>query len=156
MPGHALPRQAQVVDQPRLAQPGRGQQYQIAIVRSGRFEVGGSTHGDVIGSEARLAKSVDGPHLDPRVVALTLRDPLDRDSGLIADLFDERNAAVKILLSMAIEACQRNKKYIGICGQGPSDHPDLAQWLLDQGIESMSLNPDTVIETRLLLGGVKV
>ncbi|MFK8030400.1 MAG: phosphoenolpyruvate synthase [Gammaproteobacteria bacterium] len=81
---------------------------------------------------------------------------LDRDSGLIADLFDERDAAVKKMLAMAISACRRQNKYIGICGQGPSDHPDLAKWLLDQEIESMSLNPDTVIETRLFLGGIKV
>ncbi len=76
---------------------------------------------------------------------------LDRDSGLIAHLFDERNEAVKALLSMAIAACKRRGKYIGICGQGPSDHPDLAQWLLDQGIESMSLNPDSVVDTWLRL-----
>ncbi len=76
---------------------------------------------------------------------------LDRDSGIIADLFDERDPAVKKMLSMAISACKRRDKYIGICGQGPSDHPDLAQWLLDQGIESVSLNPDTVVETWLKL-----
>lgn len=76
---------------------------------------------------------------------------LDRDSGLVADLFDERNAAVKKLLSMAIQTCKRRQKYVGICGQGPSDHPDLAQWLLEQGIESVSLNPDTVVETWLKL-----
>ncbi|RPH95541.1 MAG: phosphoenolpyruvate synthase, partial [Lysobacterales bacterium] len=70
---------------------------------------------------------------------------LDRDSGLIAHLFDERDAAVKALLSMAIKACRARGKYIGICGQGPSDHPDLARWLLDEGIESISLNPDTVV-----------
>ncbi|MBT8142661.1 MAG: phosphoenolpyruvate synthase [Gammaproteobacteria bacterium] len=81
---------------------------------------------------------------------------LDRDSGVIAHLFDERDAAVKKMLSMAITACKQQKKYIGICGQGPSDHPDLAEWLLDQGIESMSLNPDTVVETWLLLAGQKV
>ncbi|HSC46638.1 MAG TPA: phosphoenolpyruvate synthase [Gammaproteobacteria bacterium] len=78
---------------------------------------------------------------------------LDRDSGVIAHLFDERNDAVKALLSMAIQACRRRGKYIGICGQGPSDHPDLAKWLLEQGIESVSLNPDTVIETWLYLAG---
>ncbi|GAB4169219.1 MAG: phosphoenolpyruvate synthase [Wenzhouxiangellaceae bacterium] len=72
---------------------------------------------------------------------------LDRDSGLVAHRFDERNAAVKQLLSMAITACREKGKYIGICGQGPSDHPDLAEWLLDQGIESMSLNPDTIVDT---------
>ncbi len=76
---------------------------------------------------------------------------LDRDSGIIADLFDERDPAVKKMLAMAISACKRRGKYIGICGQGPSDHPDLAQWLLDQGIESVSLNPDTVVETWLKL-----
>jgi pyruvate,water dikinase len=80
---------------------------------------------------------------------------LDRDSGVIAHLFDERNAAVKKLLSMAIQTCRKRGKYIGICGQGPSDHPDLAQWLLEQGIESVSLNPDTVVETWLLLAGKK-
>ncbi len=78
---------------------------------------------------------------------------LDRDSGLIAHLFDERNDAVKAMLSMAIKACKKANKYVGICGQGPSDHPDLAKWLLDQGIESMSLNPDTVVETWLFLAG---
>lgn len=72
---------------------------------------------------------------------------LDRDSALIAHRFDERDPAVKALLKMAIEACRKQGKYIGICGQGPSDYPDLAQWLLDQGIESMSLNPDTVVDT---------
>ncbi len=76
---------------------------------------------------------------------------LDRDSGLIAHLFDERNEAVKALLSMAIQACRKRGKYVGICGQGPSDHPDLAEWLLDQGIESMSLNPDTVVDTWIRL-----
>lgn len=76
---------------------------------------------------------------------------LDRDSGLIAHLFDERNEAVKALMGLAIGACRQAEKYIGICGQGPSDHPDLAKWLLDQEIESMSLNPDTVIETWLSL-----
>jgi pyruvate,water dikinase len=78
---------------------------------------------------------------------------LDRDSGLIAHLFDERNEAIKALLSMAIEACKKRGKYIGICGQGPSDHPDFAQWLVEQGIESISLNPDTVVETWLMLAG---
>ncbi|NOZ11225.1 MAG: phosphoenolpyruvate synthase [Gammaproteobacteria bacterium] len=76
---------------------------------------------------------------------------LDRDSSLIADLFDERNPAVKSLLSMAIEACRKADKYIGICGQGPSDYPDFAQWLMQQGIHSVSLNPDSVIETWLYL-----
>jgi pyruvate,water dikinase len=80
---------------------------------------------------------------------------LDRDSGLVAQAFDERDAAVKALLSRAIEACRRKGKYVGICGQGPSDHPDLAQWLVGQGIESISLNPDTVVDTWLLLAGQK-
>ncbi len=80
---------------------------------------------------------------------------LDRDSGLVAAGFDERDPAVKKMLSMAISACKRANKYVGICGQGPSDHPDLAKWLLDQGIESMSLNPDTVVETWLFLAGQK-
>jgi pyruvate,water dikinase len=81
---------------------------------------------------------------------------LDRDSGLIAHLFDERDPAVKKLLHMAIQACKKQGKYVGICGQGPSDHPDLAKWLLDEGIESMSLNPDTVVETWMYLAGEKV
>ncbi|MEF9942955.1 MAG: phosphoenolpyruvate synthase [Burkholderiaceae bacterium] len=72
---------------------------------------------------------------------------LDRDSGLVASSFDERDPAVKALLSMAISACRKQGKYIGICGQGPSDHADFAQWLMDQGIESISLNPDTVVDT---------
>ena len=76
---------------------------------------------------------------------------LDRDSSIVAKLFDERDDAVKKMLSMAIAACKKKGKYVGICGQGPSDHPDLARWLLDQGIESMSLNPDTVVETWLFL-----
>jgi pyruvate,water dikinase len=76
---------------------------------------------------------------------------LDRDSGVIAHLFDERDPAVLHMLSLAIKACRKHGKYIGICGQGPSDHPDLAHWLLDQGIGSISLNPDTVVETWLML-----
>ena len=72
---------------------------------------------------------------------------LDRDSGLVASSFDERNAAVKVLLGMAIKTCRERGKYVGICGQGPSDHPDLAEWLMKQGIESISLNPDTVVDT---------
>ena len=76
---------------------------------------------------------------------------LDRDSGLVAEAFDERDAAVKALLSMAIQACRRQGKYVGICGQGPSDHPDFARWLMDQGIGSLSLNPDTVVATWLAL-----
>jgi pyruvate,water dikinase len=76
---------------------------------------------------------------------------IDRDSAIIAGLFDERDPAVKALLSMAIRACRDAGKYIGICGQGPSDHPDLARWLVDEGIDSLSLNPDTVVETWLFL-----
>src|ERR1700761_678877 len=76
---------------------------------------------------------------------------LDRDSSIVAKAFDERDEAVKILLGMAIAACKRRKKYVGICGQGPSDHPELAHWLQEQGIESMSLNPDTVVETWMFL-----
>jgi pyruvate,water dikinase len=76
---------------------------------------------------------------------------LDRDSGLVAETFDERDPAVKALLSMAIRACRKHGKYVGICGQGPSDHPDLARWLMEQGIESMSLNPDTVVSTWMSL-----
>jgi pyruvate,water dikinase len=78
---------------------------------------------------------------------------VDRDSGIVAKAFDERDDAVKALLSMAIQACRKRGKYIGICGQGPSDHPDFARWLLEQGIESMSLNPDTVLDTWLFLAG---
>ena len=81
---------------------------------------------------------------------------LDRDSALVAEYFDERDDAVKALLAMTISACKAQGKYVGICGQGPSDHPDLARWLLDQGIESMSLNPDTVIETWMFLAGETV
>jgi pyruvate, water dikinase len=80
---------------------------------------------------------------------------LDRDSAVIAHLFDERDDAVRALLAMAIAACRRAGKYVGICGQGPSDHPDLARWLVDQGIESISLNPDTVIETWMFLAGAQ-
>jgi pyruvate,water dikinase len=76
---------------------------------------------------------------------------LDRDSGLVAGTFDERDAAVKMMLAMAIRACRKHGKYVGICGQGPSDHPDLARWLMEQGIESLSLNPDTVVSTWMAL-----
>ncbi len=81
---------------------------------------------------------------------------LDRDSGIIAHLFDERNPAVKKLLASAIEACNRAGKYIGICGQGPSDHPDLAKWLMQQGIESVSLNPDSVLDTWFFLADAEI
>ena len=78
---------------------------------------------------------------------------LDRDSALVARAFDERDDAVKALVAMAIRACKARGKYVGICGQGPSDHPDFARWLVDQGIDSLSLNPDSVIETWLYLAG---
>ncbi|HEY4559790.1 MAG TPA: putative PEP-binding protein, partial [Lysobacter sp.] len=80
---------------------------------------------------------------------------LDRDSGIVANLFDERDPAVKKLLSMAIRTARAKGKYVGICGQGPSDHPDLAQWLMEEGIESVSLNPDTVVDTWLRLAKAK-
>ena len=76
---------------------------------------------------------------------------LDRDSGLVAEGFDERDEAVKAMLAMSIKACRKAGKYVGICGQGPSDHPDLARWLMEQGIESLSLNPDTVVSTWMAL-----
>ena len=76
---------------------------------------------------------------------------LDRDSGLVAKLFDERDDAVKAFMEMAIKACRAQNKYVGICGQGPSDHPELARWLVQQGIDSLSLNPDTVVETWMFL-----
>ena len=98
----------------------------------------------------RYLEFFDGMSIGSNVMTqLTLG--LDRESAVIAHLFDERDAAVKAMLSMAIKACRKAGKYIGICGQGPSDHPDLAQWLVEQGIESMSLNPDTVVETWLFL-----
>ncbi len=81
---------------------------------------------------------------------------LDRDSATIAHLFDERDPAVKRLLAMAIAACNKTGKYVGICGQGPSDHPDLARWLMEQGITSVSLNPDTVVETWLYLANQEI
>ncbi|MGV8925347.1 MAG: phosphoenolpyruvate synthase [Ewingella sp.] len=80
---------------------------------------------------------------------------LDRDSGVVSELFDERNESVKMLLSMAIKAAKKQGKYVGICGQGPSDHQDFAQWLMDEGIDSLSLNPDTVVQTWLALGEKK-
>ena len=81
---------------------------------------------------------------------------LDRDSGIVSHLFDERDPAVKKLLSMAIDACRKADKYVGICGQGPSDHPDLAYWLMEQGISSVSLNPDSVLDTWFFLAGEEV
>jgi pyruvate,water dikinase len=77
---------------------------------------------------------------------------LDRDSAIVSKTFDERNDAVKALMTMAIAACRKRGKYIGICGQGPSDYPDLAEWLVGQGIGSISLNPDSVLETWTRLG----
>ena len=76
---------------------------------------------------------------------------LDRDSALVAHLFDERNDAVKALLSKAIQSCKKMDRYVGICGQGPSDHPDFARWLMEQSIDSVSLNPDSVLETWIFL-----
>ena len=76
---------------------------------------------------------------------------LDRDSGIIAHLFDERNPAILALLENAIQACKKQGKYIGICGQGPSDHPDFARWLMNHGIDSVSLNPDSVMDTWFFL-----
>jgi pyruvate,water dikinase len=81
---------------------------------------------------------------------------VDRDSAIVARLFDERDEAVKFMLSLAITACRKAGKYIGICGQGPSDHPDLARWLVAQGIDSISLNPDTVVETWMFLANQAV
>jgi len=76
---------------------------------------------------------------------------VDRDSGIVAGSFDERDAAVKAVLHMAIGACRKAGKYVGICGQGPSDHPDFAKWLVEEGIDTISLNPDTVVDTWLYL-----
>ena len=81
---------------------------------------------------------------------------LDRDSSVVAKSFDERDDAVKALMSMAIKACKAQGKYVGICGQGPSDHPELARWLVEQGIDSLSLNPDTVVETWMFIAGDKL
>ena len=81
---------------------------------------------------------------------------LDRDSGLVANVFDERNPAVKKMLTMGIEAAKARGKYVGICGQGPSDHADLAQWLVEQGISSVSLTPDTVVDTWLRIAGQRI
>jgi pyruvate,water dikinase len=78
---------------------------------------------------------------------------LDRDSAIVSGGFDERDPAVKKLLSMAIKACKARGKYVGICGQGPSDHTDFAEWLVEEGIDSVSLNPDTVVDTWLRLAG---
>ena len=78
---------------------------------------------------------------------------LDRDSAIVSGSFDERDPAVKKLLSMAIKACKARGKYVGICGQGPSDHADFAEWLVEEGIDSVSLNPDTVVDTWLRLAG---
>ena len=80
---------------------------------------------------------------------------LDRDSSIVAHLFDERDPAVKKIISLAIQAARAKGKYVGICGQGPSDHPDLAEWLMNEGIESVSLNPDTVVDTWLRLAKLK-
>ena len=91
------------------------------------------------------------PTLPHVVGSFGLRSVTPDAGGAIATTFDERDDAVKAMLSMAIAACRKAGKYAGICGQGPSDHPDLAQWLVEQKIESISLNPDTVVETWLAL-----
>lgn len=99
---------------------------------------------------SEFLKYVDGFSIGSNdLTQLTLG--LDRDSSLVASLFDERDAAVKMLLHQAISECNKRGKYIGICGQGPSDHPDFAEWLMNEGIQCMSLNPDTVVETWLML-----
>ena len=98
------------------------------------------------GKNASLGESIGSNDL----TQLTLG--LDRDSSLVAATFDERDPAVKSLISQAIGACKARGMYVGICGQGPSDHPDLAEWLLEQGIDSMALNPDTVVDTWIKLG----
>ena len=101
-------------------------------------------------SAAAFLEHVDGFSIGSNdLTQLTLG--VDRDSALVAGSFDERDPAVLTLLGMAIDACRAAGKYVGICGQGPSDHPDLAEWLVDRGIESMSLNPDTLVETWLRL-----
>ena len=81
---------------------------------------------------------------------------LDRDSSVVASLFDERNEAIKILLERVIDACNEVGKYVGICGQGPSDHPDFAKWLMNAGIQCISLNPDTVVETWISLAQIQL
>jgi len=101
---------------------------------------------------SEFLKYVDGFSIGSNdLTQLTLG--LDRDSNIVAHLFDERNEAVKKMLHNVIAECNKQKKYIGICGQGPSDHPDFAEWLMHEGIQCMSLNPDTVIETWLMLAG---
>jgi pyruvate,water dikinase len=103
---------------------------------------------------AEFLRHVDGFSIGSNdLTQLTLA--LDRDSGLVADLFDEQDPAVKALVSQAITACREAGKYVGICGQGPSDHPAFAAWLLEEGIDSISLNPDTVLETWLHLAGAE-
>ena len=99
---------------------------------------------------SRAADTIVNGSIAHEVLDLTTLG-LDRDSALVADIFDERDDAVKALLAMTIKACKKQGKYVGICGQGPSDHPDLAEWLLEQGITSISLNPDSVIETWLFM-----
>ena len=99
---------------------------------------------------SQFLKYVDGFSIGSNdLTQLTLG--LDRDSSLVSSLFDERDESVKMLLHTAIAECNKQGKYIGICGQGPSDHPDFAEWLMHEGIQCMSLNPDTLIETWLML-----
>ena len=135
----------------------------VEVLRANGLEQGGRTRGGAplkiimmceLPSNALLAEEFleifDGFSIGSNdLTQLTLG--LDRDSALVADLFDERDPAVKKLLSMAIATAKAKGKYVGICGQGPSDHPDLALWLMEQGIESVSLNPDTVVDTWLAL-----
>ena len=106
--------------------------------------------GDVSISLSQFLKYFDGYSIGSNdLTQLTLG--LDRDSALVAHLFDERNDAVKALLSKAIQSCKKIDRYVGICGQGPSDHPDFARWLMKQGIDSVSLNPDSVLDTWMFL-----
>jgi len=103
---------------------------------------------------ARFLEHFDGFSIGSNdMTQLTLG--IDRDSSLVAAEFDERDPAVLEMLKMAITSCRDAGKYVGICGQGPSDHPDLARWLMEQGISSVSLNPDTVVSTWLVLADVK-
>ena len=95
------------------------------------------------------------PTVDRAIEKALAQLGLDRDSGVVSELFDERNDAVKALLSMAIRAAKKQGKYVGICGQGPSDHEDFAAWLMEEGIDSLSLNPDTVVQTWLSLAELK-
>ncbi len=145
---------------------GEGRKVVEVLAKNG-LKQGASTHGEQalkiimmceVPSNALLADEFleifDGFSIGSNdLTQLTLG--LDRDSSIVASLFDERDPAVKKLLAMAIKTAREKGKYVGICGQGPSDHPDLAEWLMDQGIESVSLNPDTVVDTWLRLAKKK-